>query len=372
MKLKSITFIENKGLPTEWELKELTLGSVNLIVGKNATGKSRTLNVINHLAAVISGQPLVPGFTFSYTAEFDGEQETKYELDVVNGMVVKEILTTDGIEKIKKTPEHGNTKIYFETIKQFLESQFTPNFLSASQRDKVQKPYLEPLFNWAFNTIHTRFGTTLGQNALFTFNPDVEVSFEYKNSEAVAMHLKNAEKEKLLTELKSKILADLLAIGYDIQDIGCEEAGIAPNNQKLYRIFANEKGIKSSVIQENMSQGMFRAISVIVHYNYMILKKIPCCLLIDDIGEGLDFNRASSLINILCQKAKESNYQLIMTSNDRFVMNQVPLSYWSVLVRNGQSCHSINNTNSPDVFKKFKYTGLNNFDFFSTDFYKGA
>lgn len=370
MRLKSIYFIENKGLPTEWELKDLSLGDINLIVGKNATGKSRTLNIISHLASIISGTPLLPGQTYYYKIVFDSEYETTYELDVSNGQILTEKLIVSGHDKIIKEPTDKTTRVYFETIRGFLESQFTPNFLYASQRDIIQKPYLEPLFNWALNTIHTRFGTPLGQNTFYLFAPDNEFPFDYKNVEAVATHLKDAERKGIFDALKIEIINDLKFIGYDIEDIGCVEAGIA-NNQKVYKIFVKEKDIQVPVYQENMSQGMFRAISVIVHYNYIILNGKKCCLLIDDIGEGLDFNRSTSLIKIICKKAESAQYQIIMTSNDRFVMNQVDLSHWSVLVRNGQSCRAINKKNSESIFRKFKYTGLNNFDFFSTDFYQG-
>lgn len=372
MQLKSIYFIENNGLPSVWELKDLDLTSINLIVGKNATGKSRTLNIISHLASVISGQPLVPTHTYTYRVVFDGEQEIIYELDVINGEVNREKLYVGGDIKIIKEPSSPTTKIYFSAINQFLDSQFTPHILSVSQRDQIQKPYLESLFNWAINTIHTRFGTPLGQNVFYSYNPELDSVFNYRNTEAVATYLKMAEKNGLLPSLKEAILNDLVKVGYNITDIGCSEAGIAPNNQKLYKIFVQERDIKTKTEQENMSQGMFRAVSVIVHYNYIILNKIPCCLLVDDIGEGLDFTRSTSLIKILCEKAEQSKYQLIMTSNDRFVMNQVSLDYWSVLIRNGQSCHAVNKLNSPDIFRKFKYTGLNNFDFFSTDFYQGV
>ena len=57
-----------------------------------------------------------------------------------------------------------------------------------------------------------------------------------------------------------------------------------------------------------------------------------------------------------------------MATNDRFVMNNVPLECWTVLQREGQKCAVYNYNNSKDFFEEFKFTGLNNFDFFATDF----
>ena len=65
--------------------------------------------------------------------------------------------------------------------------------------------------------------------------------------------------------------------------------------------------------------GMFRALSIIVQVNYSVLADTPSCILIDDIGEGLDFERSCDLIDVLISKAKNSSVQLLMATNDRFV-----------------------------------------------------
>jgi len=59
----------------------------------------------------------------------------------------------------------------------------------------------------------------------------------------------------------------------------------------------------------------------------------------------------------------------VMTTNDRFIMNGVPLEYWSVIERKPGLAKLHNIHNSSQVFEDFKFTGLNNFDFFSTEFY---
>jgi hypothetical protein len=57
-----------------------------------------------------------------------------------------------------------------------------------------------------------------------------------------------------------------------------------------------------------------------------------------------------------------------MSTNDRFVMNNVPLEYWQVIQRDGGKCKIFNYKNSKEKFDDFEYTGLNNFDFLATDF----
>jgi energy-coupling factor transporter ATP-binding protein EcfA2 len=50
MRLKNVTYREFAGTLQEWSLEDLSLQPSNLLVGKNATGKSRTLNIINGLS----------------------------------------------------------------------------------------------------------------------------------------------------------------------------------------------------------------------------------------------------------------------------------------------------------------------------------
>ena len=124
------------------------------------------------------------------------------------------------------------------------------------------------------------------------------------------------------------------------------------------------------VDQAEISQGLFRALSLFIQLRYSEYFSKPGLVLIDDIGEGLDYERSSKLIKSLIEIAKKTNIQLIMSTNDRFVMNAVPLEYWCVLHREGGKCISLNYRNSKDLFDEFELTGLNNFDFFSSRYYE--
>ncbi len=131
-----------------------------------------------------------------------------------------------------------------------------------------------------------------------------------------------------------------------------------------------ESDRKGTTDQIAMSTGMFRALAIVIHLAFYELSKIPGTVLIDDIGEGLDFDRATNLIKLLAEKASKNKIQLLMSTNDKFVMNNIPLEYWQILTRKGETVTSHNIKNSEKIFKEFEYTGLNNFDFFSTDFFK--
>ncbi|MFM7714099.1 MAG: ATP-binding protein, partial [Microcystis sp.] len=55
MKLDQFEYISNRGKPNEWRIDGCQLGNINLIVGKNASGKSRIVKSIYKLSELLSG-----------------------------------------------------------------------------------------------------------------------------------------------------------------------------------------------------------------------------------------------------------------------------------------------------------------------------
>ena len=120
--------------------------------------------------------------------------------------------------------------------------------------------------------------------------------------------------------------------------------------------------------QAEISQGMFRALSLFIQINYSLLASKPSCIVIDDIGEGLDYQRSSSIIKIVIEKAETGLVQLIMSTNDEFIMNGVPIEYWSFIERTPGRAKLHNIYNSREKIEEFKFIGLNNFDLFTSEF----
>jgi hypothetical protein len=171
------------------------------------------------------------------------------------------------------------------------------------------------------------------------------------------------------------IIDDMKKLRYPISNVGIEvlskdHVQVQGTPFPPSSIYVQERDLACKTTQIEMSQGMFRALALTIQLNYWAFSKTPVCLLIDDIGEGLDFQRASSLISLLVHKTIVNKFQLIMTTNDRFVMNSVPLKYWRVLQRTGNDVRVIDQHSSPKAFADFERLGLSNFDFFSRELYK--
>ncbi|MDR3172432.1 MAG: hypothetical protein LBU17_12580, partial [Treponema sp.] len=63
MILQEINYYEFDGQANSWSLKNLTIEKINLLVGKNATGKTRTMSVIARLGSMfLEVQPVAFGY----------------------------------------------------------------------------------------------------------------------------------------------------------------------------------------------------------------------------------------------------------------------------------------------------------------------
>ena len=110
MRLESIEYIEHEGNPQEWSMQGLSLGSKNLIVGKNASGKSRVLNIIHALARNLGGLQTA-ATSGTYKACFTHENKSyKYSVECKAGEVINESLIINN-DVVLERGLGGNGKI---------------------------------------------------------------------------------------------------------------------------------------------------------------------------------------------------------------------------------------------------------------------
>jgi hypothetical protein len=375
VRLKSVHYAERVGRRKEWTLNGLTLVPINLIVGTNSTGKTRALNIIGNLAKQLVSDTKFRPMECGYDMHFEHQGGLlRYLLQVENGKVTREEVYVDG--KLLLARGVGGEGEIFAAV-ECKKVRFKPpeNELAVvARRDSLQHPFLEPLHEWARAVRHYTFGTSLGKDRLLLHVKDEPEADERDPNQVIGIFQKAVR--ALGPSFIEAVRRDMTGMGYNIEHIGL----FAPEGVKFVTagvpaevlgLGIKERGIDGIIDQNEMSQGMFRALSILIQVNYSQMSSHANCILIDDIGEGLDFDRSTRLIQLLRQKAQDSSMQLIMTTNDRFVMNQVPLEDWSVLQRHGGHVQVLNYQNSRDLFEEFKFTGLSNFSFLETDFANG-
>ena len=369
MILEAIKYIRLQGKSKEWAIEGqdgdlVHFGNINLIVGKNAAGKSRTLSIIRDIANLLTGSHKLSEAVYSnarYQLMFK-EKKTIYEYSFGydNKEIIEETLIVNG-----KTELDRKNKILFSDISKKLEPHgFDSNQLSTSNGATSLNSALAGLRDW---------GESL-KNAAFT--NQIEKNYHLDDLSKLERNISDLIKEPVLLlhtfwkgrqyfgdEFLNQIRKHMTSLGYPIQMVDILEG------PKGYSLYVKEEELDDVTSQLEMSQGMFRALSFIILLNFALMSNISVCVLVDDLGEGLDFDRSKILIDILVKNLNKSNLQIFITTNDRYIMNKVPLKYWSVLKRYPKKSVFYNYYNSKKIFDDFKYTGLSNFDFLATDFY---
>lgn len=220
------------------------------------------------------------------------------------------------------------------------------------RRDIIQYPYFEKIITWAENVYGQRFN-------------EIEADRGNKTNS----FLSPIHKDDLFTMVKSLPSESIQRIIEQAQNLDYHLEAIKTFKPERFKIVLfKEKGIKEPLFISSLSKGMCRAISLLIQMEYLSAQGKPSLWLIDDLGEGLDYDRTVKLGKLLFDFCHERGIQLLASSNDTFLMDIVDLQYWNILERKGEKVMPVNTTNSPDLFEDFKFTGLSNFDFFSSDY----
>ncbi len=323
---------------------------------------------------------------FYKTVFQDNANTWEYNLRFNNGIVTLEDLFFNGDHVLRRRDGglgHILTIIEEETAdadratgekKAKLKLKFSvpgSRLAMVAKRDATQHPFLTPLFDWAESVRLFRFGSGMNPETLALALKDIKIETDERVTSVLVPIFHKAKNELGESYIKT-IIEDMRFLGYDLESIGIRRphdlivSMILPG--ELHGISVKERDIECQIDQTAISAGMYRALCLIGQVNYYAQAGKRGCFLVDDIGEGLDFERSSAIVQLLREKANRHGFQLIMATNDRFVMNKVPLSEWSVLQRQGNRVIVRNQQNSRKIFELFKMMGLNNFDFLRYDF----
>lgn len=349
MKLKTFAYKDY-----HWELNSISLADINLIVGKNAVGKSRTLSSIDLFVKMITQKrELNWGGQWNVSFLTAKQKELRYELSTnTKGEVAFEKITIDSQQVLlRSNSKRANLKSYITNNQ---EEIFPPEnkLVLHVRRDVKEYPYLEEIALWAEQSFGFKFGNISPYSYLNQQEYDLLTTVEHIPE--LFKSLKENSKQRVIDEFNE--------LGYVVTGASVRDKG------EVMIFYIKEEGIEKPIPHYRLSQGMFRTLSVIIFLEYLTSRRKPFTVIIDDLCEGLDYDRATNLGKKIVQKCLESDIQLIATSNDSFLMDVVDIKYWNILFREGSKVNAVNIKSHPDLFNDFKYTGLSNFDLFSSDY----
>lgn len=334
-----------------WETDRLDVFSQNLIVGKNAVGKSTVIRSLSDMASLVSQRRVIGSnehLTCIVAIEND-EFIAIYRFSFKDSNVHKEnlvVVYSDGSKKqwIERTADEAK----FDGV---VVNPPQDKLLLNLKRDTVLYPAIESIISWAENVDAFSFNE-------FDLDGDERLYSRFINGgDNLYSMVKALSPESI--ENVIKVAEDM---GYHLEKIETFEYA------DVKKVIFVEKGVNEPLLDFNLSKGMFRTLYLLIYLEYVAKSGKPATLLIDDLCEGLDYDRSTKLGKYVFDYCSENDIQLIATSNDSFLMDVVDLNYWSILQREGSKVSAINHKNHPEIFEDFSFTGLSNFDLLSSDF----
>lgn len=339
MYLSRLTYRDN-----DWEIGPIHLSQQSLVVGPNASGKSTLLRCIRRFVRVVLGLGKVDSMPdCEYIMEFSNSMGTvTYTLRIQGGKVVNELLDTNGTKRLTRDKRGG----YIGE-----ESVNVPDttLVLSARRDIDKYPDIEMVHKWVEQMTSFIFSNVL--SSISNASP-----FTTSQMDLCQMW------EKLKQKQKDSVIARMRELHYGIDTIDLETNKLGEKT-----LFIVEENVASPIVMGKMSNGMFRVLYLLV-YLYYISSFSFGAVLIDDLGEGLDYFRSSELGRFSFSFSKKHNIQMIVTSNDNFLVDTVDLSAWVLLKRVGRVVSSVSEKTNPEDFARFRRMGLNNFDLIKTDF----
>lgn len=383
MILTRYAFNEHPDSSERWKVAEFNVDQVTLFVGRNGTGKSRLLNTVGALSAMIAGKREIAASVATWEVGFDdGGRKFDYRLETGSGEVLKETLHIDGKLYIQRG-SGGEGEMLSEGVGEQLKFKIPEARLAAARADEIQYSYLAPLQKWAESLKKYTFGSDFGRTTLFAATPsdseaakEAAIASRDKPENVVAIY--HDGYVRFGEAFDAAILRDFCSVGYDCSEVFTSPLGVSAHqlppdiqHRMPMMIAVRERDLETFTTQMEMSNGMFRALALIINVQHLIFSGQSSAILVDDIGEGLDYQRSTALIKLLIERCETHSIQLLMTTNDRFVMNEVDLRHWHVINRTGHDVNILDYENSKEIFDRFRFLGLSNFDFFSREAYLG-
>ena len=260
MRLVSLQFSELAGTEYEWQLDPLAIGDVNLLVGKNASGKSRVVNLIANLARFLAGRQAEVMGSSRYDTRFDdGEDKYHFVLQYENSLVTREELFRNDNQLLRRGAG-GIGKIWAAEENKMISFQTPGQKVAAfARRDSIQHPFLQPLNDWGAAVRHFEFGKSLGHHHLaVAVKSDANRTDDSDTNQVVGIFHKG--KQQFTDAFEDAIIKDMAIIGYPIENVEIRKPAhvkVLIGGTDVFGIAVKEKDLACRTDQPFMSQGMF-------------------------------------------------------------------------------------------------------------------
>jgi len=365
LKIESVDYSERyfntlSGTTLHWKLEGLKLLDFTIIAGLNTSGKTRTCNVItNTITKIIHHQrKLQLGNATMTIRTADSRYRIKINIaeDVKKKRFIKQEVL-DELQNNKRKNLFDRKRIRDVSDREKPMKSYSPpdNSLTFhARRDKYAYPYLEDVIE-SLKEFH------------FLDFEEGKISFKVGVDEtALPIKIVSSETSDVYTKIQRQkrieILNDINSLGFPIKKVLITDMII--EGIKTPVLLFKEMGVRGKY---DLTQASSALIKVIFLITCMHLIEKGSCVLIDNVGDGLDYKRSIEIVNLL--KKFKDDKQIILCTNNEILLNQTDIRNWNILHRQGYTVKAHSYDNSRERLDKFAKTGLSNYEYFQDEYY---
>jgi energy-coupling factor transporter ATP-binding protein EcfA2 len=339
IKLKSFEWTELKEKKIETKLENLSVNDFNLLISDNAQGKTRLFRTLNFLSNLFKDKPPIIRTDFSAAFNFEimnstGIEKVVYELNIqpVNG-------ENNFNERVMR-----NNRILYSSKEKILVNESTDSEVKNYFIPK-NLPALSSINEPDFITINLLRGffqriVWISANKSREINVVPAATIPDASGSNISSVLNNWKKSypeifnEVMNEFKDcfPFIKEVFFTQQDIQGV-----------MKADVLTFNEEDIDSPILQTQWSDGLYRILFLLMATKIPFVSgeetMPPSLILVDEIENGLDFNRLKYIINYFKDYADDS--QIIISSHSPLVCDFVHPRNWKVVKRKGAELHFI-------------------------------
>lgn len=377
MKIKEIWFKNNRH---RWELERTTFSDLTLLVGASGVGKTKILNVIMRLINISKGYAYNGiEWDFHFAADEDEDYRWTGEFESIKEIEQREFKEEEisGNGGLQKIPKLLNEKLYLDDKLVFerkesnvkYENKKTPKisphtsllslFTKEDKISPIKKSFEKIMLLDYGNEKIVRINASLLKKLTELFMKDIQ-KLQKKVKKVIPKNVSKKGKEIIGKFIRSEEFTGLLPlketrnintfilfklaimwVNYRAQfeKIVLEFKDIFPQvediqfklleEQDVYELQIKERGT-DWISRSEISFGMFKTL---MHIAEMKLLADGYVVLIDEFENSLGVNCIDEVSAGLVNPGRDLQY--IITSHHPYIINNIDMKYWKVVMRKG-------------------------------------